>query len=327
MISYIVIGRNEGWKLALCLARVVETVRKNRFIPAEIIYVDSNSTDDSVERAKRFHGVQIIKLTRLFNSAIARNVGADRSKGDMLFFIDGDMEIESDFIGKCVSPNGEWVHPFISGQVVNLNYDKKGEFLSETLMYPNVEKGDTFFSTSGGILLVDRILWFQTGGMDVRFKRCQDHDFALRLAKKGILLLRKKDVICRHHTIAYTHSDRLWTTLVSGDVAYSGSFLIRKHIFNKYIVPKLFQTHYTTLALIVFLGGVLLGKSGLLFIPYLLVVSIKVLKNSKKEWPRNFELLLFYVTRDLFTLFYFFVPIPKIRTENIETVRVQQVSP
>ena len=75
-ISFIVIGRNEGWKLDKCLQSIVDTIEFNQYKNYEIIYVDSNSTDDSIERAKKYDKIKIFKLTCDANPAIARNVGA-----------------------------------------------------------------------------------------------------------------------------------------------------------------------------------------------------------------------------------------------------------
>ena len=52
MISFIVIGRNEGWKLTKCFESIYDTINYNKLINYEIIYVDSASTDDSIDRQK-----------------------------------------------------------------------------------------------------------------------------------------------------------------------------------------------------------------------------------------------------------------------------------
>ncbi len=60
-ISFIIIGRNEGWKLTKCLESVMRAIKFNRLSNYEVFYVDSKSTDDSIHRAKRF------KTQRCFN--------------------------------------------------------------------------------------------------------------------------------------------------------------------------------------------------------------------------------------------------------------------
>ena len=106
MISFIVIGRNEGWKLTKCFESIYDTINYNKLINYEIIYVDSASTDDSIDRAKNFNEVKIYIITGKFNAAIARNIGAKEAKGDVFFFIDGDMEILPDFLPLVYNENG-----------------------------------------------------------------------------------------------------------------------------------------------------------------------------------------------------------------------------
>lgn len=90
------IGRNEGERLRRCL----------QSIPPEIpvVYVDSSSTDQSVQIARRL-GAQVVELdmARPFTAARARNEGVQRL-GDWLpnvafvQFIDGDCELEEGWL-------------------------------------------------------------------------------------------------------------------------------------------------------------------------------------------------------------------------------------
>lgn len=94
MISFIIIGRNEGWRLEKCFTSVFKTIKKDNIESFEVIYVDSKSTDNSVNVAKSYEEIKVFQIVGVCNAAIARNVGAKEAKGDILFFIDGDMEIQ-----------------------------------------------------------------------------------------------------------------------------------------------------------------------------------------------------------------------------------------
>ena len=85
-----VIGRNEGTRLLACLASLRGRARR-------IVYVDSGSTDGSVEAA-RAAGAEVVALdmTRPFTAARARNAGLARLEGDGSDFVqlvDGDCTI------------------------------------------------------------------------------------------------------------------------------------------------------------------------------------------------------------------------------------------
>ena len=91
-IGIVVIGRNEGERLRVCLESVVSIARK-------VVYVDSGSTDGSVVIAKKL-GVEVVNLdiTIPFTAARARNEGFNRlreleSELSFVQFVDGDCEI------------------------------------------------------------------------------------------------------------------------------------------------------------------------------------------------------------------------------------------
>ncbi|NET07259.1 MAG: glycosyltransferase [Symploca sp. SIO2B6] len=91
-IGLVAIGRNEGERLRQCLLSVLGKV-------AHIIYVDSGSTDGSVEMAKSL-GVDVVELDLSipFTAARARNEGFDHLMAanqhiELVQFVDGDCEV------------------------------------------------------------------------------------------------------------------------------------------------------------------------------------------------------------------------------------------
>ena len=89
----VAIGRNEGERLRVCLDSLTAA--------CVIIYVDSGSTDDSVQMA-RSRGIDVVELDRRvpFSASRARNAGFARLcevHRDLPFvqFIDGDCELDA----------------------------------------------------------------------------------------------------------------------------------------------------------------------------------------------------------------------------------------
>ena len=64
--------------------------------------VDGNSTDGTVEKAKRFP-VEIIRESGRGSPSNARNLGAQASSGEILFFLDADVEPAKDCIENALN--------------------------------------------------------------------------------------------------------------------------------------------------------------------------------------------------------------------------------
>lgn len=311
-LSFIVIGRNEGWRLSLCLESIQKTVLKNGLTEYEVIYVDSESSDDSIERAKKIKDIKIFRITGIFNAAIARNIGASESIGDVLFFIDGDMEIDSDFLTLVYSEVNGLISNFVSGNWINYNYDTKGDF-EKSIQFERREF-DKFENVTGGLFLIKKNIWSISTGMDPIFKIGEDIDFGLRLAKEGVFLLRKKEIAATHHTVAYLNNNRMWRDLLLKNHLFGRSLLYRKNWTNKYMIERLLRNDYSMVFLflipILFLTPVSF-TFGLIVYALLLLIRAKL----------NIGRLFYFALRDLSSLIGVFIFFP----DNNRIIRYKQV--
>ncbi len=73
------------------IGRLLQSIEKQSFKAYEIIVVDSDSTDRTVEIAKE-HNARVINEKRR-GVSIAKNRGAREAKGGILYFIDADTEL------------------------------------------------------------------------------------------------------------------------------------------------------------------------------------------------------------------------------------------
>ena len=96
----VVIGRNEGERLRRCLQSCQDAAVR--------VYVDSNSTDGSVDLARSL-GAEVVALdlSRGFTAARARNAGFSRLMAlapglEFVVFADGDTELFSDWIAAAL---------------------------------------------------------------------------------------------------------------------------------------------------------------------------------------------------------------------------------
>jgi GT2 family glycosyltransferase len=90
-VSVIIPNRNGGATLARCLAAALAS-RHPRF---EVIVVDDDSRDDSLEIIRRFP-CRLVQLPRHGGAAAARNAGAREARGEILFFTDSDCLLPAD---------------------------------------------------------------------------------------------------------------------------------------------------------------------------------------------------------------------------------------
>lgn len=102
LVGAVVIGRNEGERLKRCLASLAAA-------STQTVYVDSGSSDGSVEHAQQ-SGVDVVALDLSipFTAARARNEGFARLLSlnpDILYvqFVDGDCEVVPDWMRTAVS--------------------------------------------------------------------------------------------------------------------------------------------------------------------------------------------------------------------------------
>lgn len=300
MISFIIIGRNEGWKLINCLNSVFKTIAYNKLDNYEVIYIDSKSTDNSIEIAKSFQQINIYQLIADYNAAIARNLGAEKSTGDVLFFIDGDMEIIPYFLPVVYCEVKGLVKQYVSGNFINYNYDINGSLI-EKEKYKTIVK-DSYEFEVGGLFLIDKKIWLEVGGMRNIFKKSQDIDLSLRLAKKGTKLIRKKELAAIHHTIPYMNKKRMWQDLFNGFHLYSRSLLYRKNIVNIYMYKRLLRNDYSLVILFILIVILMFNVNITFLAFYILVMVIRSRLNVEK--------LFYYFLRDFSSLLgsFFFFP-------------------
>ncbi len=304
MISFIVIGKNESKTLSTCLKSIFNTIRENAIEEYEVLYIDSNSNDGSIEIAKSFKNIQIFKIFKNESAAAGRNIGASNAKGEYLFFVDGDMILHPGFLTQVINEQKDLIYDFVTGEFIYHLLNKDGEVVREVPYY-TINVKEKAVLDSNGCFIIKKQIWKNIGGMDIRFRGAgsEDYDFFLNGRNKGYALIRINKTIAEHYILPYENPLRQWKDLFNGRQLLKRAFLWRKNIFNKYMYYLFFRQEYSLLALVVSLILVLATHSLELLLVYLGVIVLRGILKSLHSIISFPHFVLFYIVRDFGVFF------------------------
>ncbi|WP_420339116.1 glycosyltransferase [Roseibium sp.] len=213
-VATILIGRNEGERLLACLGS----------IPAgfgEVVYVDSGSTDDSIEAAKA-SGAHVVELdTNIpFTAARARNAGvaALQNPHEYLQFVDGDCALDPDWMQTAVKFLNE--HP--EAAVV---CGRRRERFPEASVYNamcdvewDTPIGQT--KTTGGDAMMRASAFVAVGGFNPGLIAGEEPELCVRLRALGWQVWRL-DAEMTLHDAAMTRFSQYWSRSRRGGYAFA----------------------------------------------------------------------------------------------------------
>ncbi len=170
--------------------------------PAELIVVVDGESDGDW-KPKRASGLRILSLPATGGPARARNHGARAASGDILLFIDSDVEVPQDIVSKVAALfAGDSTLTAAIG-----SYDDEpgaGNFLSQykNLLHHYIhqgasEEGFTFWGACGA---VRREVFLALEGFDENFREpsVEDIEFGYRLKRAGHKIRVVKDLQVKH---------------------------------------------------------------------------------------------------------------------------------
>lgn len=306
MISFVVIGKNESWRLEKCLTAIRRMASSELKQPYEIIYVDSQSTDGSLELAKRYVD-KVFLITGECNPAIGRNIGAKESVGDTLFFLDGDMELREGVLSGILKEDS-LKYPIIEGVDNNVLFDnewKKIEEKPRSLYKEGTEWNEN--SPSGGMFVIEKKVWEEVGGMDNRYVRCEDFEFGFRACETGYKTRRIGQLWVNHYTRYYAlRSDSL-------TVYKYQAMLIRHFFLKKSAFMTLLWRNYSFYMLAISLLFFLLTTNLWVFVPYVLSIvyrTVKIMQRGPSGLNWGVTACKRFAT-DIYLIYYFCTFYPK----------------
>lgn len=100
-LSIVIIGKNAAWSIGRLLDSILAHIPTR--IVNEIVYVDSASTDDSVEIARRYPvKVACLSSNQYLCASAGRYVGAKHATGKYILFVDSDMKLLNGWLERAL---------------------------------------------------------------------------------------------------------------------------------------------------------------------------------------------------------------------------------
>lgn len=281
-LGVVVIGRNEGERLRTCLRSVLAQLPSDG--PRAVVYVDSGSTDGSVEFARTL-GVLVVDLdmSKPFTMARGRNAGFDALLAafpDLPFvhFIDGDCEVEAGWFEAALGAME--LHPDVS-VVTGLRrerYPESSIYNRLTNMEWKAPIGE--IAECGGDALYRTSMLKRVGAFNPTMIAGEEPELCVRIRLAGGKILRLP-VAMTIHDAAMTRFNQWWKrTKRSGHAYAEGAMLHGRGVTRHNVRQTVSAVTYGLLLPLSALGvaspvGLLLGRAAgqaavsTLLVPYL----------------------------------------------------------
>jgi GT2 family glycosyltransferase len=274
LVGYIVIGRNEGQRLE----RALRSIRQagNEYRP--LVYVDSGSTDNSVELAHREGCIVLhLDMSSRFTAARARNQGAAAissaiCREGFLFFMDGDCSLVPGFIEKAVKlMQADPTLAIVCGRNRELE-PRKNIYHRLAEMEWNTEVGVVL--ECGGNALVRRTYFEATGGFNSLLIAGEEAELCERLRSAGGKI-RRIPVDMTYHDIAMNHFSQWWRRSVRTGYAYFLNSQSKRRSLRERCIANIVRAQITTAVIVsAVLLPLLTSKSALALIACACVVPL-----------------------------------------------------
>ena len=193
-VSAVIPAHQAAHVLPACL----EALAASDLQPLEVLVVDDGPSSDTTAEIARSRGARVLSMTGRLGPGGARNAGAAAARGDILVFIDSDVCVRPDAVGRLVTALAG--HPDVDA--VFGSYDTSPPGSNFAAQYKNLlhhfvhqrgrEQAQTFWA---GLGAVRRSAFEGIGGFDAkRYPRPSIEDIELggrlRAAGRGLLLVK-----------------------------------------------------------------------------------------------------------------------------------------
>jgi GT2 family glycosyltransferase len=218
-----VVGRNEGERLKVCLRSLAGQAER-------IVYVDSGSTDGSLESAQAW-GAAVVALEPPFTAARARNAGLERLRAmypeiQFVQFLDGDCELRAG-----------WLHAGASALARDSGLavvsGRLRESFPEASIYNRLcdlewDRPAGPAESSGGIAMMRITAFAEVKGFRPDLIAGEEPDLCFRLRQRGYRILRLEAEMALHDA-AMLHFGQWWRRARRSGYAYAEGAARHRH--------------------------------------------------------------------------------------------------
>jgi GT2 family glycosyltransferase len=216
-VGIVLIGRNEGDRLKACLHALTG-------IAVPVVYVDSGSTDGSVELA-RSHGADVVMLDLSipFTAARARNAGFDRlmlqTPGlEFVHFIDGDCILEAGWLATASRFMADHTDVAVVCGIRREIHPGRSIYNWMCDIEWNQPPGETI--ACGGDSMFRVQAFRQVSGFNPALLSGEEPELCKRIRQNGWRVWRLADVMTRHDA-AIIHFSQYWKRAVRSGYGHS----------------------------------------------------------------------------------------------------------
>jgi len=215
LVSVVVIGRNEGERLLRCL-KSINMMQKENF-EIEIIYVDSASTDDSVQNASA-QGARVIEVKPdRPSAACGRNAGWRAASGEHVLFLDGDTILHPLFVSRALQE--------LQNSNIAVVWGHRREIDPEQSLYVRVLDLDWIYPAGfsefcGGDALMRRDILERVDGFDDSLIAGEEPELCRRIRACGYRILHI-DAPMTQHDLAIRNFSAYWKRAFRAGHAYA----------------------------------------------------------------------------------------------------------
>lgn len=242
-IGVVIIGRNEGKRLVECFRSIIGKINR-------IVYVDSGSTDGSIENARQLD-IEVVELdmTLPFTAARGRNAGLAKLKEsvpapEFVQFIDGDCKIADGWFETALNTIKKQKN-------VAVVFGRRREEFPDKTSYNRIvdmewENPMGESNACGGDALMRMKALEEVGGYNDSLIAGEEPEMCLRMRRKGWRILRIGNEMTLHDA-NITRFKQLWKRSVRCGHAYFDGFVMYGMSKDRYRTQQVLSVFFWAL--------------------------------------------------------------------------------